>query len=238
MSSTFPTPWCLVLAGTLACTGSEQGAPASDSGALADDTGEVDEGVPGWPAGQNCPDDVPEEVALLWDCQANGCDDDEDTIYYRLGYGESTGDTLTLTEEFWVFNRDREWWVDSFLVEGSPPEDSTNVSSFDCDSCEEIWKYQRTWIESQTGYGWTRTFNDKDNERGVFNGYMMFDTHTAFGDRNPEDAALVYAVHFDSDWDDWDKGRSEWGRGTASPTSEADGPPETYWYKSPSGSCF
>ena len=225
----------LALLLTPAC-GGDKGA-LTDSGAT-DDTAAAGVGVEGWPEGQNCPDDVPEDVASLWDCQLNTCDDKYDSIYYILGFGESTAEGIVLTEQFWVFTRDRGWYVDTFEIVGELPDDGTNVSTFNCDSCEEIWKYQRTYTDSETGYGWTRTFNDKGNELGVFNGYMMLDTHTAFGDRNPDDAALVYAVHFDSDWDDWDKGRSEWGRGTATPTSAEDGPPETYRYRSPSGSCF
>ncbi len=221
-----------------ACSGDDKG-QSTDSGAAADDSGAAEDGgVEGWPAGQNCPDDVPEEVAGLWDCELNSCETKDDVIVYKLGTGTSTAETISLTEEFWVFNRDREWYVDTFTIEGELPDDGTNVSTFNCDSCEEIWQYQRVLTESQTGYGWTNTLNDKGNESGKFNGYMMFDTHTAFGDRNPDDAALVYAVHFDSDWDDWSKGRSEWGRGTATPTGSEDAPPEEYWYRSPSGSCF
>ena len=221
----------------VACSGDDKGEALTDSGAPAGDTSALASGVDGWPADQNCPDGVPEAVAALWDCQLNSCSDDSDTITYRLGYGTSTADSLSLTEEFWTFHRDREFTVDSFSIEGTLPDDGTNVSTFSCDSCEEIWKYKRTEVSNESGSWYSYTFNDKNNDSGVYNGYMMFDTHSAFGDRNPDDAALIYAVHFNSSWSDWDKGRSEWGRGTSTPTGSEDAPPEEYWYRSPSGSC-
>ncbi len=210
---------------------------AGDSGTVAgtDDTGEGAEDTD-WPEDQNCPDGTPEEYELIWDCSMNTCDSRDDIIVYKLAWGASTETGIEVTEQFWVFDEDKDWCVDEFELVGEP-ETEWNVDTFNCTTCEQIWRVERTHTVQDCGYGWTSTLNDKGNDSGVFNAVIMFDTHNSFGDRNPDDASLVYMVNFDSDWDDWDKGRSEWARGTNSPTSSEDGPPEDVSWVS-SGACY
>ena len=75
---------------------------------------------------------------------------------------------------------------------------------------------------------------DGQSEEAPYDGFLMFDTHTAFGDRNEDNGALVVGApvlgnsYFP---------KPDWARGTATPSGAEDGPPEDYVYVN-AGSCL
>lgn len=223
-----------LLALLLACGDKSE---AGDDGATSgDDTGATTDGSDGSDGDGSdapCPAEVPEEYQYIWDCKANSCDGN--AIMYHRGYGTSEADgTVAFTEDWYIFNPDGSYCVDSFEIAG----DSVDVdpSTFNCASCEEIYEVRWEMTSGNAcGLIWGVLFVDDDSiEDGPFNGYLMFDTHTAFGDRNPEDAALVYSAMVNGRYYFPD---NNYGRGTATPTSSADTIPEDYEWTS-AGICL
>lgn len=179
-----------------------------------------------------CPDEVPEAYRYIWDCQAETCDG---PMLYRYGVGSSDASgEIAVVEQWFLFSGGGESCIDTFEVEGDvSPIDPT---TFNCSQCEET--YEVSWDHSGQDCGviWGGIFfgQDGQSEEAPYDGFLMFDTHTAFGDRNEGDGALVVGapVLGGSYYP-----KPDWARGTATPTGSADGPPEDYTYVSV-GSCL
>lgn len=214
----------LPLALALGCGGDK--ASAEDSGATGESTGgDGGDGGGGDGALDGCPDDVPEAYRFIWDCALNSCPGGP--LFYNYGEGESTaGGDILVNEQWYGFWSDR-YCIDSFTIEGSAID--VDPAELTCSQCEEV--YEVSWTMStgnQCGLAWGSLFiDDRDELEGPFDGYILFDTHTAFGDRNEDDAMLVIGAP--------GKGRTvypnpNWARGTATPASadQPPGGPETY----------
>lgn len=200
-----------------------------------DDTGSTTGGTTTWTG--NCPSDVPAEYRDSWDCQASTCGDGG-VMLYHAGVGASdAGMSLDVLETwylFWQEGGSPTHCTDSLQISGE--ESSYSPDTFECDSCELIFDVSWT-VQSDNGCGipWGSLFiDDPGDTSGPFQGVIMLDTHTAFGDRNADDAVIVYGAAFDESYYYKD---NDYGRGTATPTSAADGPPEDYSWAS-SGGCL
>jgi hypothetical protein len=185
-----------------------------------------------------CPPEVPEEYQYLWDCEANSCDG---SLVYHRGVGSSTADGgFSVTEQWFVFDGNSSC-IDTFEIVGSASD--YNPSNFNCSNCEEIFEIHWNLVESQCNWNWSSTFADQESEEQSYYGFLMFDTHNAFGDRNPDDAVLVLGAPVN--------GGSyapfgDYGRGTAVPVGDGvdingDGgtdfyPADLEWANS--GSCY
>ena len=193
-----------------------------------DDDTNVDDTADDSAAG--CPSEVPEDYQFLWDCDnAEGC---SGKVYrYATGVSTSNG-SLTAEEQWFVFEGPGAYCVDRFEISGQAS--TYDPTTFNCSQCEEI--YEVTWrlVDSQCGWNWSSTFADQESDEQVYRGYLMFDTHDAFGNRNPDNAMLVIGAPTN--------GGSyapmpDYGRGTATPTGSEDGPPEDYEWAS-GGDCY
>jgi hypothetical protein len=216
----------LPLSFALGCGGEK--ASATDSAGSAGDEGAGEAGGDGGGddgASAGCPEEVPEAYRFIWDCGLSSCPGGP--LFYNYGEGASTaGGDISVSERWFGFYPD-DYCVDTFLIEGT----ATDVDPADlaCSQCEEV--YAVSWTMSsgnQCSLAWGSLFiDDNDEIEGPFDGYILFDTHTAFGDRNEDDAMLVIGAP--------GKGRTvypnpNWGRGTAIPESadQAPGGPEAY----------
>ncbi len=86
------------------------------------------------------------------------------------------------------------------------------------------------------GVIWGGVFFGRDgsSEEPPYDGFLMFDTHNAFGGRNEDNAMLVIgAPIFGGSY----YPNVDYARGTASPTSAEDGPPSDYVYVN-QGACL
>ena len=213
-----------VLALALACSGSK-----GDD----DDDGDADTGDTA-PDDSPCPDSVPEQYQWSWDCEANSCDDDQRMVYH-WGSGSSTADgDIELSEQWFMFwDGGDSSCVDEMSLDGSYATESPE--DFSCAGCEEIWEIDITLDEQGCDVGWGSTFNDEDNSSGPWTGFAMFDTHTAFGDRNPDDAMQIFMAPVN--WDEMTYTLLTYGRGTAVPTGDDDSWPEDYEWVA-SGACY
>jgi len=187
-----------------------------------DDSGSSDDG---------CPDEVPEEYQYLWDCENNSCDG---YLVYHHAVGESTESDITAVEEWFVFSGGGEWCKDTFEITGDVSQ--INPETYSCSQCEEIFEVNWTLTESNCGWSWGTTFNDEDNDNQKYYGFLMFDTHNAFGDRNPDDAMLVIGAPVNLSKSTYSL-LSDYARGTATPTGSNDGPPEDYVWAN-TGTCY
>lgn len=167
-----------------------------------------------------CPDEVPEEYRYIWDCQAENCDGSP--VLYRYGVGSSDASGgAAVVEQWFMFNGGGDYCVDTFEIEGdfSPVDPNT----FNCSECERTFEVSWDHTGMDCGVIWGGIFYGQDgqSEEAPYDGYLMFDTHTAFGNRNPDNAALVVAapVLGGSYYP-----KPDWARGTATPT---DTDPET-----------
>ncbi len=192
-------------------------------------------GGTGSTTGDGCPDEVPEEYRYLWDCHATTCDGG--TKVYHIGEGSSDASgNITTSERWFMFESSGLTCIETFDINGtaSPYDPET----FKCATCEEI--YEVTWqmtSGNDCGLLWGYTFiGDKSVEKGPFNGFLMFDTHNAFGDRNEDDGMLVVTAMLTTDQSAYYQDR-DYGEGTASPTSGTDGPPEAYVWGN-AGACW
>ena len=213
----------LLLPFAMACSGHTSDKAEDTS---SDDTGDTSTLPP-------CPDEVPEAYRDLWDCSATSCDGGPMVYHTATGTSDDAG-AITVTEQWFVFDSREDYCVETFEITGQAS--SYDPATFKCSQCEEI--YEITWEMSSgnaCGLIWGKVFiDDKDNTDGPFSGYVMFDTHNSFGDRNPDDAMLVISAPVDGNhyYPDFN-----YGRGTASPTSGVDGPPESYDWVS-NGACW
>ena len=221
-----------LLAGLSACSGDDKGSDGTDSGGSegsAGDGGGDDGGTDGSP----CPEEVPEEYQYLWDCAAATCDGGVFAVHRGVGSTNESG-LLSTTEQWFLFWSEDEYCIEEFELGG--PTSSYDPSSFNCSGCEEI--YQVEWemtSDNACGLAWGGVFiDDTDNSDGPFSGFLMFDTHNAFGGRNEDNKMLVVsaAVSGSSYYPN-----ADYGRGTAFPSSEVDGPPQDYEWAS-NGSCW
>ncbi len=239
------TAWmAMLLMPLLACSGDDKG--ETDSGGGDDGgSGEVDD--PLWD-GEKCPDEVPDGYEDLWSCRS-GCGGDE--VMYHQAVGESFEDgSFAVTESFFFFDPSREesdeeplethemdWCFDTFEITGTPSE--YTVDTFNCTTCETIYdvKWDMT-TDNQCLLLWGSLFFGKDyrDKEPPYNGVILMDTHNSFGDRNPDDAMIVYGYPIAGS-NYYDVHNGDYGRGTATPTSETDGPPEAYEWASGSV-CF
>ncbi len=225
-ASLFLLPLCSLL---LAC-GDKSDEEAT--GGTGDDTGSTSDDGGGEGGGDGsdapCPPEVPEEYQYVWDCKANTCDGG--SVMYHRGYGTSEADgSVTFTEDWYMFNPDGTYCMDSFAIAGDAVD--IDPATFNCTSCEEIYEVRWEMSSGNTcGLVWGALFvDDEETVEGPFDGYLMFDTHSAFGDRNEDNKMLVFSAMV--------SGRyyfpnSDYGRGTANPSSSTDGPPQDYEWTS------
>lgn len=211
---------------TVACGGDKEA--DADSGGEADgaESSGGDAGDGGAEGGAApCPDIVPEEYRFIWDCALNSCPGGPLIYNYATGESDASG-ALTVAEQWFVFSAG-EACVDTFEITGQLSDLDPN--ELRCSGCEVVYEVEWTMATGNScGLAWGGLFiDDNDNVEGPYSGYLMFDTHTAFGDRNPENAALVVGSPVE--------GRTaflnpNWGRGTATPAAadQAAGPPESY----------
>jgi hypothetical protein len=175
-----------------------------------------------------CPDSVPEEFRYVWDCASDTCGG---SMVYRNATGESNADgTITISEDWFVFDG-AEPCIDHFEITGVITE--INPEAFNCATCEEVFEVEWDLTSATCGWNWKTTFADQ--EEPPYYGFILFDTHNSFGQRNPDDAMRVIGVPVN----DSGGGQllSEYGRGTATPTTEQDSYPEVYAWSN-SGDCY
>ena len=217
--------WVAPLCFALACGGAKDDeagdtAGESDGGDAASDGGAGEDG-----GAAPCPDIVPEEYRFIWDCALNSCPGGP--LIYNSATGESRADgSIEIAEQWFVFTSGGAC-VDTFQITGQASDLDPN--ELRCSGCEGVYEVEWTMTTGNTcQLSWGGLFiDDNDNIEGPYAGYLMFDTHTAFGDRNPDNAALVVGSPVE--------GRTaylnpDWGRGTATPAAadQPAGPPETY----------
>jgi hypothetical protein len=217
------------------CGGSKDDDDDDDTGTDGDDGGDDgddggDDGDDG--GGGGCPDSVPEQYRYIWDCDAETCDG---SMLYRYGVGASDADgDMVITEQWFMFNGPGDFCVDTFELEGeTSPIDPT---TFNCSQCEETYEVEWNHTGTECGVIWGGIFfgQDGQGEEAPYEGFMMYDTHTAFGDRNPDNAMLVIAAPvLGSTY----YPQSNYARGTATPSTSEDAPPEDYVYVN-AGSCL
>lgn len=226
---------CLLLAIPLLALACGDKDDAGDTGASTGDEGGEDGTEDELWDGANCPPEVPEAYRDLWACKT-GCDGD--TVLYHYGKGSSDEDGNITVEEKWFFFEPSgdsvDWCFDTFDITGGPT--TYDVATFNCDSCETIFeiKWDMT-TDNQCSLLWGYLFFGKDHkeEDPPYNGYMLMDTHNSFGDRNPDGNMIVYGYPV-LGGSYYDVHSGDYGRGTALPTSEVDGPPEEYeWASQP-----
>ena len=181
-----------------------------------------------------CPPEVPEEYQYLWDCEQTSCDPGAYKVYH-YAEGSSTADgSFSATEKWFVFDGSS-YCIDTFEIDGQAVE--TNPSTFDCSFCEEIFEINWRLTDSQCGWIWSKTFADQESEDQNYYGFLMFDTHASLtGERNEDNKILVVAAPVNRVENTYSP-NNDYGRGTATPTSEVDGMPEDYVWAS-SGDCY
>lgn len=188
----------------------------------SDDTGGDDGGGEGSGEGSGddggtttgCPDEVPEEYRYIWDCEAASCDG---PMLYRYGVGSSDASgELAVVEQWFMFNGGGDSCIDTFEIEGDWSE--IDPTTFNCSECERAFEVSWEQTSQDCGVIWGAIFYGEDgqSEEAPYDGFLMFDTHSPFGNRNPDEAALVVAapVLGGSYYP-----KPDWARGTASPTA-------------------
>lgn len=201
-----------------------------DSGTTGGDEG-GDEGSGSGGGEGGCPDEVPEQYRTIWDCDAATCDG---AMLYRYGVGASTSDSVEVEEQWFLFNGPGDWCMDEFTVAGDWSD--LDPTTFNCSECEETYEVEWEHTGTDCGVIWGGVFFGRDgsDEAGPYDGFLMFDTHNAFGGRNEDNGMLVIGapVLGGSYYPNVD-----YARGTATPTGSDDAPPEDYVYVN-SGSCL
>ena len=198
-----------------------------------DDTGTEGGGDGGGSSGSPCPEEVPEQYQYLWDCSAATCDGGVFAVHAGTGATNESG-VLSATEQWFLFWSEDEYCIEEFEIGG--PTSPYDPSSFNCSGCEEI--YESEWemtSDNACSLLWGAVFiEDEENADGPFSGFLMFDTHNAFGTRNEDNKMLVVSalVSGTSYYPN-----ADYGRGTAIPTSDVDGPPQDYEWVS-NGACW
>ena len=99
---------------------------------------------------------------------------------------------LDTTEQWFLF-----WDRDTYCIEefGLGPTSAYDPASFRCTGCKEI--YQVEWdmtTDNACGLSWGSVFVDDSDIDSPFSGFLMFDTHNAFGDRNEDNGMLVVSA--------------------------------------------
>ena len=211
---------------SLAACGDKSEDDEGDEDDDGDDTGGDDGGEGSGDDGGSstgCPDEVPEEYRFIWDCQADTCDG---PMLYRYGVGASDDSgEVAVVEQWFLFNGGSDYCVDTFEVEGDwSPIDPT---TFNCSQCERTFEVSWDHTGQDCGVIWGGIFfgQDGQSEAAPYDGFLMFDTHTAFGDRNEDNGALVVGApvlggaYFP---------QPDWARGTATPDGTDPEEPEEY----------
>jgi hypothetical protein len=209
-----------------ACGGEkgEEGGAAGGSDTAADGASDGGDGG-GDGSSSGCPDEVPEQYRNVWDCDVNTCDG---TLFYHIGSGTSTADgQITLTEQWFMFTGPGEWCTDTFEMTGTLSD--YDPATFNCSECEEVWqiRYELTTGNSCSLIWGSLFYGDdgKELEEGPERGFMLFETHNAFGSRNEDNGMLVISAPILGDYYYPD---INYGRGTATPSTDTDGPPQDY----------
>ena len=202
-----------------------------DTGSSSDTDGD-DGGDDGGSTTTGCPDEVPDAYQYIWDCQAETCDG---PMLYRYGVGSSDADgDIEVVEQWFLFSGGGEYCIDTFEIDGE--SSVIDPTTFNCSQCEETYEVSWDHTGMDCGVIWGGIFfgQDGQSEEAPYDGFLMFDTHTAFGDRNEDNGALVVGApvlgnsYFP---------KPDWARGTATPSGAEDGPPEDYVYVN-AGSCL
>ena len=198
----------------------------------SDDTAGSDGGGDGT-TDSPCPEEVPEQYQYLWDCSASTCDGGVFAVHAGTGSTSEAG-LLTASEQWFLFWSEDEYCIEEFEIGG--PTSPYEPASFNCSGCVEI--YEAEWemnTDNACSLLWGAVFiDDYDNAEGPFSGYLMFDTHNAFGSRNEDNKMLVVsALVSGSSYHP----NADYGRGTAIPTTDNDGPPQDYEWVS-NGACW
>jgi len=216
---------------TLGCAGDGTG----DGDAGGDDTGTGSDDGGGMSSA--CPDEVPDDYIYIWNCAATGCEDGRQVYHHGVGASEPDG-SFSVTEDWYQFwDGGASHCIETFEITGSLS--SLDGEQLNCSGCEVLYSVEWTMLTNNNcGLNWGSVFEgleDESNLVGPFEGYMMLDTHNAFGGRNEDNGMLVFsAILVGSNSYLLD---SSYGRGTATPTSGEDGPPEAYAWAS-TGACW
>jgi hypothetical protein len=201
--------------------------PGDDTGGGGDDGG----------MSSTCPDEVPDAYIYTWNCAATGCEGGRQVYHHGLGASEPDG-SFSVTEDWFMFwDGGDSHCIETFEITGTLS--GLDGEQLNCSGCEVLYEAEWTMLtNNECGLNWGSVFQDLDDESnlvGPFEGYVMLDTHNAFGGRNEDNGMLVFsAINVSGNSYLLD---SSYGRGTATPTSEEDGPPEDYAWAS-TGACW
>lgn len=225
---------------TLLACGNEKGAGAGDSGSAGtggDGTGTGD----GTAADGPCPSEVPDEYQYLWDCDTSSCDK---SISYHIGEAESFEDgSFSATETYFRFEDEDTYCVDIFQTTGTWLD--VNPEAYGGGTTDEVYEVNWELIQDQCGAYWSSAFGGfewgggggSDWGSGDFGpdyaGYLFFQTHTAFGEVNPDGNILVFSARCDSGESGEDCSlNDDYARGNATEDATWVGPPRQYHWAS------
>lgn len=207
----------LSLCSLVACGGEKESSDEAGNSVFDDNAGDTDN-----VDGSGCPADVPEEYRYLWDCEnEEGCA----AKLYRYGVGESFSDeSFVITEQWFSFEGPGSYCIDTFEITGE--WDSREPGTFGGAGSEELFGITWTMVDSQCQVIWSPLFADQEADDPAtqeYGGFMMFDTHTAFGMRNPDPPykALVIAAPVNGNQYAPNQNYAE---GTVIPTGEHEAP--------------
>ncbi|HCH63215.1 MAG TPA: hypothetical protein DFR83_10450, partial [Deltaproteobacteria bacterium] len=172
----------------------------------------------------DCPESVPAEYRDTWDCTASTCPGGTIVYHYGSGSSDST-DQISVTEKWYLFSESSSCMdVWDLSGERSPIDPTT----FGAPGAETVWEVEWTLQTGNAcGVAWGGLFAPGfEGLEGPFSGFIQLDTHSELDNsRNEDNAVLVSA-------DVLDDGRLvhnvNFARGTATPMSTEDGPPERY----------
>ncbi len=231
-----PAVFAFAALSLVACNGSksseDDSADAGSDGGEGGDGG-ADGGTDGGDGGTaaDCPDDVPEEYRYIWDCDLSSCPGGP--LIYRYATGESVDEppytTIRIEESYYVFSSGG-YCIDTFLIEGGWT--NTDPTTYRCSECEET--FHVTWTMSTgnaCGMVWGSLFFGRegaDELEGPWDGALALDTHGDLSGRT--DRALVVAAPWLRPSDGATYQDPNWGYAYTTPTTDFDGPPETYVY--------
>lgn len=151
--------------------------------------------------------DVPEEYRLHWNT-TEPCQDEEGEpgiqVYRHAGAARSEGygatATLHATETwYWFHGQDSALdCKDVFTLTGA--YQLGPYEALGCAECEEGYAYTRVMVERGCPYDYDfafgRPLDDQSADALIFEGYLLFDTHTSTGAEPNEDGRMgIFARH-------------------------------------------
>lgn len=182
----------VLLLGLTACSGKEGAGPV-DSGAEALGPNPV----------------VPEAFELLWDLDAESCDDDGAIVYFRFQGEIDDGGALTGTETWYWFHSGEGWDGDCYDVfDADLEEGALEWSSDPCSGCDR--EFLGTWTLRDdaddlgcAGYGYEGMFDDDQRDRmdeEVYETDIMLDPLSPSGNVNQDMLVFGYTMDDESEY--------------------------------------